>query len=68
MAKFRFELNRAGVGQLLKSEEMQALLRTHAKRIAGRDGEAEVYVAPTRAVAEVRGDNKDNTMLKRMKS
>lgn len=62
-----FEHNWDGVGELLKSKEMQAELRTHAQRIAGNDGYVEVYVAETRAVAEARGNNKDNAMLKRMR-
>ncbi len=65
-SKVKIELNYAGVGQILKSAEMQAFLQSCASRIAG-DGSTEVYVAGTRAVAEARGTNTNNSMLKRMK-
>ncbi len=67
MAKnVKVELNYAAVGALLKSKEMQGILREQAQRIAGA-GEVEVYVAGTRAVAEAGGDNKNNALLKAMK-
>lgn len=61
----KFELNRAGVGQLLRSTEMQQVLGEYADRVGG--DETEIYVAQTRAVAEARGDNKDNALLKGLK-
>lgn len=61
----KFELNTAGVGQLLRSEEMQQVLQDYADRVGGND--VEVYVAQTRAVAEVHGDNKGNALLKGLK-
>ena len=67
MADFRFELNSKGVGELLRSREMQALLGEYAQRIsgsAGKGSEQEVYVAQTRAVAEVSGPKKGNELLK----
>ena len=64
----KFELNRAGVGALLKSPEMQNVLSEYARHVAGPGDRAEVYVAGTRAVAEVHGQNKDNALLKRLKS
>lgn len=67
MDKFRFELNRAGVRELLRGPEMQAVLNDYAGRIASGGDEVEVYVAQTRAVAEVSGANKNNELLKRMK-
>lgn len=66
-SKIRIELNTAAVRALLKSPEMQALLQSHAQRIAGAGGNTEVYVAGTRAVAEAGGDNKNNSLLKRMR-
>lgn len=66
MQTIEIRLNRAGVGQLLKCEGMQSLLQSRAQSIAG-DGEVEVYVAGTRAVAEAKGDNRNNAMLKRLK-
>lgn len=62
-SKVEVKLNRAGVGQLLKCAEMQSLLREQAARIGD---EVEVYVAQTRAVAEAKGDNSNNSMLKRL--
>ncbi|MDI9468677.1 MAG: hypothetical protein QM296_00545 [Bacillota bacterium] len=73
--KFKFELNREGVGQLLKSEEMQAVLQGHASAMRDRCGEGyedEVLIAPTRAIARVRAETaearrdnaENNTALK----
>lgn len=46
---------------------MQNLLSGYADQMAGKSGgTAEVYVARTRAVAEVSGDNTDNRLLKGM--
>ena len=59
-------LNRPAVGEILKGEAIQNLLREQTERIAD-DGEVEVYVAGTRAVAHAGGKNRDNEMLKRMK-
>ena len=73
MAKTRIELNSAGIKALLRSPEMQNCLDQHASRIAkNADGEAETYVAQTRAVAEVRvemtSENMDdNTLLKALR-
>lgn len=36
MANFRFELNRAGVGELLKSKEMHKLMNETARDVLGR--------------------------------
>lgn len=63
----KFELNRAGVGELLKSPAMQSILEGHARRIAGSSGEVEVYVAGTRAVAEAKQYGLNNSMLKGMR-
>ena len=61
------KLNYAGVGQLLKSAELQAFLRETAQRVAGSDGEVEVYTASTRSVAEASKSGLNNDLLKRMK-
>lgn len=71
----RFELNYAGVGQILKSEEMQNVLQAKAEEICGRCGEGystDVKVLNTRAVASVFPETdeayidnlKHNTLLK----
>ena len=39
MSKMKFELNRQGVGELLKSKEMERVLNGYAQEIAGRAGE-----------------------------
>lgn len=73
MGNVKIELNRAAVGSLLKSSEMQSILDGHASRIAARgDGEKRVYVAGTRAVARVKSKNpkkdmKSNALLKAVK-
>lgn len=63
------KLNSAGVRQLLQSPEMKKILENRANEIASRAGkDCEVYVAQTRAVAQVRATtqegNKDNKLLK----
>lgn len=68
---FKFELNRAGVGELLKSTEMQDVLASYAGSIANAAGDGySVYVGRTRAnvsvaTAEAEQDNfENNTLLK----
>jgi len=75
MAKNKFKLNQAGVGQLLKSAEMQKVLEKKATAIKNRCGdgyEHDVYVGKNRANAMVFADSsaakrdnaKNNTILK----
>lgn len=75
MSKIEFELNLAGVSELMKSSEMQAVLNEKASAIVGRCGdgfEQDIYVGRKRANAKVwpetyraKGRNKrDNTLLK----
>lgn len=67
MSKTKIVLNRDGVRQLLKSKEMQSILKEHANRMSAKSGgEVEIYVAQTRAVAEVSGDDGNNSALKAM--
>lgn len=73
MSKFKFELNKAGVRELLKSGEMQSILTNHATNIKNRAGdgyEQDIYVGRTRANAMVsaetfkaKKDNLDNNTL-----
>lgn len=73
--KIDFQLNKAGVAELLKSAEMQAMLEDKASGIKNRCGdgyEQDVYVGRNRANAmvyassfEAKRDNlKNNTILK----
>ncbi|MGT2716562.1 hypothetical protein [Streptococcus respiraculi] len=75
MSKMRFELNRKGVADLMKSAEMQTVLQQEATAIRNRCGdgyEQDIYVGKNRANAMVsaesfkaRKDNsKNNTLLK----
>lgn len=75
MAKNKFKLNYKGVGQLLKSQEMQSVLSEKAQGIQQRCGsgyETDTYVGKTRANAMVkatsisakRDNTKNNTLLK----
>lgn len=73
MSKVEIELNREGVRQLMRSPEMQAILKAQAETIKDHCGEGyEAYVAQARAVAIVGtateaaiNDNSDNnTILK----
>lgn len=75
MAKMKFKLNHSGVGQLLKSSEMQNVLEEKATGIKNRAGEGyaqDIYVGKSRANAMVYADSykakkdnlKNNTLLK----
>lgn len=75
----KFVLNHAGVGHLLKSAEMQAVLKQHATEIMSRVGdgyEQDTFVGRNRANAMVTAtsskalkDNLDNnTLLKAVHS
>lgn len=72
-SKFKFELDREGVGQLLKSTEMQAVLIEYASAVQNRAGnDYSVYVGRTRANVSVMTGNdnavqdnyENNTLLK----
>lgn len=57
MNKFRFEMNKEGVGELLKSEEMQAVLESYAAQVAKDAGpgyEPKTYIGKDRAAVSVR--------------
>ena len=63
--KVKIVLNRKGITALLRSEEMRANIQKHAEQIAGASGgTVETYVTQTRAVAEVTGDDGNNSLLK----
>lgn len=75
MSKFKFELNRAGVAELMKSSAMQEVLKEKASAIRNRCGdgyEQDSYVGKNRANAMVtassikakRDNLKNNTLLK----
>jgi len=75
MTKSGFKLNYAGVGQLLKSAEMQKVLEEKATAVKNRCGdgyEQDIYVGKNRANAMVYPDSyaakrdnmKNNTILK----
>lgn len=63
MGKVKIVLNSAGIRQLMRSQEMQAILLENATKIA-QASETEAYVAQTRAVVKVCGDNGENGLLK----
>ena len=69
--KLEFKLNYKGVGQLLKSAEMQSVLSSYASEIKNRAGDGyDIYVGRTRANVSVATeataqDNlENNTLLK----
>ena len=75
MSNFVFKLNRAGVRELLKSSEMQGILKEHATTIKNRAGdgyEQDIHVGRNRANAMVKAEtfkarkdnSKNNTLLK----
>ena len=78
MSKVRIELNSAGVRELLRSEEMGAIVEGHASAIAARCGDGYGFdrkIMPTRVIAsaytdsaDARRDNlKNNTLLRNLK-
>lgn len=68
MSKVRIELNHEGIRSLLRSDKMQNILEKEAKKISAKSkGATEVYVADTRAVAEVTGDDGNNSLLRAMR-
>ena len=75
MSNFVFKLNRKGVAELMKSQEMQGILKEHATTIKDRAGdgyEQDIYVGKNRANAMVKAEtfkarkdnSKNNTLLK----
>lgn len=75
MSKVKFELNRAGVRELLRSQEAMSVCQEYANNIRNRAGdgyEVDTYVGTNRANAsvyaatyEARKDNyENNTLLK----
>lgn len=77
MSKVEFELNRSGIRTLMRSPEMQAVLKDRADTVKDRCGDGyDSYVAQTRAVAvvetatpEAYNDNSaNNTLLKAVSS
>jgi len=75
MSKFKFALNRAGVRQLMQSEEMQSILKDKADAALNSLGEgykSDIYIGKNRANAMVYADTyqakrdnlKNNSILK----
>lgn len=75
MSKVKFELNRAGVRELMQSEEAMSVCRSYAEEIRNRAGEGyevDTHMGRSRAnatvfpaTAEARKDNyENNTLLK----
>lgn len=75
MSKVRIELNSAGIREMLRSAEMQALLNEKAEAIADKAGngyEHDTHMMPGRVIAsaytgtaEAYRDNMDNNTLLR---
>ena len=77
MSNVKIELNSAGIREMLRSAEMQALLGEKAAEIAGRCGEgyeSDVHMTPGRAIASVftatpeaaKDNSKNNTILRNL--
>lgn len=78
MSKFKFVLNRKGVSDLMKSEQMQNVLKEKASKIHNRLGDGygqDTYIGRNRANAMVwadsieakRDNSENNTILKAVK-
>lgn len=71
MSSVKFELNKAGVKELLKSQPMVDVLKSYAGQVANRAGDGyDVHVGPNRAnvsvetvTDEAAQDNYDNNTL-----
>lgn len=74
----KFELNRKGVSELMKSDGMQAVLNDHASAIRNRCGDGygqDIFVGKNRANAMVsaetlkakKDNSNNNTLLKAVK-
>lgn len=66
--KMRFELNREGVRELMRSDEMVGVLSdVAASRAQQVDGEVDVYIGKNRANVSIssnkRGDDADRALL-----
>ena len=75
MSKEKFQLNRKGVAELMKSKEMQGILTEYASGVKNRCGDGytqDIYVGKNRANAKVSAETrealsdniKNNTILK----
>ena len=75
MSKEKFQLNRKGVAELMKSKEMQGILTEYASGVKNRCGDGytqDIYVGKNRANAKVSAETKEalsdnmknNTILK----
>ena len=78
MSSFKFKLNQKGVGELLKSDEMQSVLSARARSIRERCGEGyeqDIHIGKSRANASVsaktlkakRDNIKNKTLLKEVR-
>lgn len=62
MSKVRFELNKAGVRELLKSEKMKEIVSNHAKNARSRLGsgyQTDTYTGKNRVNAMVWAESKE---------
>lgn len=75
MKKFKFKLNKKGVASLMKSEEMQDVLKKHASNVMNRLDKGykkDLYIGKRRANVAISADSfkakrdnlKNNTLLK----
>lgn len=74
MNNMKFVLDRKGVGELLKSDEMTSVLEGYARSISARAGDDyEAKVMPTRVIVRPKNENgekdnsENNTLLKSMR-
>ena len=70
---FKFELNRSGVRELMRSDDMVSVLKGYASEVAGRlDVESDVFIGTNRANVSVEvkssGDDDDTRLLQAVSS
>lgn len=63
MSKYKIEMNNAGVQSVLRSEEMQSIIKNVA---SAKWGDVEIVVRNTRAIGKAYGDDGKNSLLKGM--
>lgn len=63
MSKVRIEMNNTGVQSVLRSQEMQSIIKSVA---SAKWGDVEIVVRSTRAIGKAYGDDGNNSLLKGM--
>lgn len=66
--RIRFELNRAGVAELLNGSEMASICAGHARTMTVASGVSYVYAAGTRVVGAANVQNRGKNKARRQRT